>query len=299
MFVSCAILLGLLGTAIARYLASGSIPEGRRSGSIVVGDRTRTYLVHLPPDYDGSRPLPIVIVLHGASESPERTEQISGMSRKADKENFIAVYPRGTGRRDPSSSPTWNSSNCCGYALQHKVDDVSFIRALIEKLEVNYSVDTKRIFVTGISNGAMLAFRLAYELSDKVAAIAPIEGAYHSKCTSSTTPVSMIILRRARDRSIQLDPDKASLLTMTSLNDDLTERCMAFWVKQNKCSPVPEREQTGNISRDLYGDCKRGVEIEVCSIRQDHPLWSGSVSSKNSVLATDIIWSFFSQHPKQ
>ena len=85
--------------------------------------------------------MPVVIVLHGAIESPEGVEKLSGMSAKADKENFIAVYPRGTSRVNAARGPTWNSGNCCGYAQQNRVDDVAFMRALIGQLEQNYTVD--------------------------------------------------------------------------------------------------------------------------------------------------------------
>jgi len=80
---------------------------------------------------------------------------MSGMSAKADEENFMAVYPSGTGRLD--KMPTWNSGNCCAYAMENHLDDVAFLRALIEKLDRDKSADSKRVFVAGISNGGMMS----------------------------------------------------------------------------------------------------------------------------------------------
>ena len=176
---------------------SGS--DGDRSGAIKVGGKTREYIVHLPHGYDGRTALALVFVLHGGTQSPESAERMSGMSRKADKENFIVVYPRGTGLL-----PTWNSGNCCGYAFREKVNDVGFLRALLEKVEHDYSVDPKRIFMTGISNGGMMSYRAACEMADQIAAIAPVEGAQNLNCRPSA-PVSVLVFHGTADRLVAFD----------------------------------------------------------------------------------------------
>jgi polyhydroxybutyrate depolymerase len=107
-----------------------STQAGTRSASLEFGGRTRTYLVHVPAGHDSKTPLPLVFVLHGATQSAESAERMSGMSPKADQNHFIAVYPSGTGRL--SGVPTWNAGNCCGYALANRIDDIGFFRALIE-----------------------------------------------------------------------------------------------------------------------------------------------------------------------
>jgi polyhydroxybutyrate depolymerase len=173
--ITCGLFLAsLLGILGFRLFAFSSSVTGNKPGSIELDGRTRTYFVHLPPAYNGKTLLPVVIVLHGATESPAGVEKLSGMSVEADQENFIAVYPRGTGRMNPARMPTWNSGNCGGYAQRNHVDDVGFMRALIDKLEQDYAVDPKRIYVTGISSGGMMSYRLACELSDKIAAAAPV-----------------------------------------------------------------------------------------------------------------------------
>src|SRR5215469_12326170 len=117
--ITCGLFLAsLLGILGFRLFAFGSSVTGNKPGSIEL-DGTRTYFVHLPPAYNGKTLLPVVIVLHGAGESPEGAEKLSSMSVEADKENFIAVYPRGTGRMNPARMPAWNSGNCCGYAQQN------------------------------------------------------------------------------------------------------------------------------------------------------------------------------------
>ncbi len=161
--ISAGLMAVLLTPALWRTLALGGV-SGTTSGSITVGGRTRVYNIHLPSSYDAADPLPLVLVLHGTTQSIASVERMSGMSRVADREKFIAVYPSGTGPMD--RVPTWNAGNCCAYALRNNVDDVDFLRALIEKLKSEYPMDAKRIYVTGISNGAMMSCRLACELSD-------------------------------------------------------------------------------------------------------------------------------------
>jgi polyhydroxybutyrate depolymerase len=178
---------------------AASTQTATRSASLEFDGRTRTYLLHVPPAYDGKTPLPVVFVLHGATQSDASAEKMSGMSAKADKENFLAVYPSGTGRL--SDVPTWNAGNCCGYAIQNHVDDIGFFRALLEKIERDFAVDRKRIYVTGISNGAMMSYRVACEMSGQVAAIAPAEGALNVDCHPSS-PVSVLIFHGTADRLV-------------------------------------------------------------------------------------------------
>jgi len=98
---------------------------------------------------------------------------MSGFSDKADKENFAVVYPNGSGRMG-NALLTFNAVGCCAYAMRNKVDDVAFISKLIDKLAADYSIDTKRVYVTGFSNGALMTHLLAAELPDKIAAAAPV-----------------------------------------------------------------------------------------------------------------------------
>ncbi|HJY88206.1 MAG TPA: hypothetical protein VKE24_15335, partial [Candidatus Acidoferrales bacterium] len=122
----------MLGASAFGRSQEGASGQGSKPGSLDIGGRTRTYLLHVPPAYHGKKPLALVLVLHGGGQSPASAERMSGMSGKADRENFLVAYPSGTGRS--SRMPTWNSGNCCGYAMENKVDDVAFIRALIDNL---------------------------------------------------------------------------------------------------------------------------------------------------------------------
>jgi polyhydroxybutyrate depolymerase len=295
---SAGALLGCCATlqvASTRLLLAASTTAANRSASLDVGGRTRTYLVHVPPRYDGKARLPLVFVLHGGGQSPESAERMSGMSAKADKEDFIAVYPSGTGRI--SSMPTWNSGNCCGYAMLNNVDDVGFLRALIGKLEQDYSIDPKRIFVTGISNGGMMCYRAACNLADEIAAIAPVEGAQNLDCRPSG-PVSVIVFHGTADRLVPFEGGTTRYQLGPRLTDNSVANAVAFWVKHDGCAPAPKHEEAGDLRIDLYSGCKNGAGVALYTIQGGRHAWPGHPMSRNSVPATDLIWTFFAQHPK-
>ena len=280
----------MAGLRRSAYAAAQSSAD--RQGTIAVKGLSRTYLVHLPSEYDGQSPLPLVLVLHGATESPEGVEQLSGMSGKADKENFIAVYPRGTGRL-----PTWNAGNCCGFAQQNNVDDVAFLGALIEKIEHDYAVDAKRVYATGISNGAMMSYRLACELSDKIAAIAPVEGAQDTPCHPSS-PVGVIIFHGTADHLVPFNGGSTPFQVGSRRSDTPVADAVAFWVKKNGCADNPSHDETSAVHVDKYLNCKSDRTVELYAIQGGHHMWPGVPMSGNSVPATDLIWSFFAQNPK-
>jgi polyhydroxybutyrate depolymerase len=136
--------------------------------------RMRRFLVH---DFSGGKRAPVVIALHGGGGHPENAVDISQFDVIAARERFIAVYPGGTGGTPGGRLLTWNAGHCCAYARENKIDDVGFISAMIDQLVRSGRADPKRIYVTGMSNGAMMTHVLARELPEKIAAIGPIVGA--------------------------------------------------------------------------------------------------------------------------
>jgi polyhydroxybutyrate depolymerase len=278
---------------IAHRLLGAWPAENSHPGSIEIDGRTRDYYVHTPPGYNGKTPLPMVLVLHGAVQTPEGIERMSGMSAKADAQNFLAVYPKGTGQVD-----TWNAGACCGYAMKNKVDDIAFLRALIEKLEKDYSVDPKRIYSTGISNGAMMSYRLACELSEKIAAIAPVEGSQDILCLAAT-PVSVIVFHGTADHLVPYNGGSTPYQRGSKRSDTPVVDTVAFWANLDGCSATPRHEESAELHTDIYTGCHAGTEVALYAIQGGHHIWPGVLMSRNNVPATDLIWDFFAKHAKQ
>jgi polyhydroxybutyrate depolymerase len=176
--------LAALAAALAAAAALAQPPAPREVAPTPAGDfelalehdgRTRTALVHVPEQAGGGRPLPVVLNFHGSGGNARDHREYVRMDTLADREGFIVVYPNGTGWFEEQLL-TWNAGLCCGYAVTEKVDDVGFVRALLDALGTRAPVDPARVYATGLANGAMMSYRLAAQASDRIAAIAPVGG---------------------------------------------------------------------------------------------------------------------------
>src|SRR5262249_3726790 len=133
------------------------------------GGRQRQYTVHVPRDRHGRPPLPVVLNFHDAQATPRLQRDQSQMNRVADRHGFLGVYPEGVDR-------TFNAGTGYGLAQVAKVDDVGFTARLIDDLVERYGADRRRVYATGLGNGAMLCYRLACRLPTHIAGIAPVGG---------------------------------------------------------------------------------------------------------------------------
>jgi len=248
--------------------------------------------------------VPLVIVLHGGGGNSSNAASMSLMSEKSDKDGFLAVYPNGTGRT--SNMLTWNSGNCCAYAMRNNIDDVGFIRKLIETLVATDNVDPKRVFVTGISNGGMMSFRLACELSDRIAAAAPVAGALNVD-TKPTNPVAIIMFNGMADDHVLYEggtPRKS----FEPRVDKSVAYAVSFWTKRNNCATKPQRQlnSSGNVIVDTYKSQSSNADVVLCTIKNGKHSWPGGTKPRaqgddpsTEVSATDMMWEFFKGHPKK
>ena len=157
----------------------GCMP-GTHDLQLVMGSQVRSYRLHVPPAYDSVKPAPLVIGLHGQGGDPAGFEAYSGLSLLADEAGFLVVYPQGLG--DLAGWDTWQNS-----------DDVLFMRALLTELEIRCAIDPRLIYASGHSRGGGMANRLACDLSDRIAAIAPVSGTYQfGEICSPVRPVPVI-----------------------------------------------------------------------------------------------------------
>jgi polyhydroxybutyrate depolymerase len=283
---------------------------GDSRGSLIFESRTRTYILHLPPKYDGKSALPLVIFLHGGGGSAQGAASTYGLSAKADKEDFIVVYPDGTGLLGDRGL-TWNNGHCCGYARDNNINDVGFIKALIEKLQKELKIDPKRIYATGHSNGGMMSYRLGAELSDILAAIAPVAGSIGGIAASGVPlyvipqpkqPISVIAFHGKQDENVKYDGGHGSNTSGTRIDISVAES-IAFWVKANQCQATPTTEMSAsqNIIKETYLSCANGTEVILYSIANGGHAWPGSNRGDRptqEISATDLLWDFFKAYPK-
>ena len=261
----------------------------------------RTYYLHIPPSYNGRTSVPLVIVIHGFTETIEDIETRTGFTPKSDKEGFIVVYPEGV-------VESWNAHYGMGKAHEQNIDDVGFINEIINRLEQKYVIDPKRIYVTGLSNGAMMAYRLGAELSDRIAAIAPVAGSIGGQANESaileripepSQPVSVIIFHGTNDALVNYYGGLPSDTTVGKRVDLSVAEAVAFWVRCDGCSinPLNETSSDGKVIKSVYSGGNNGTEVVLYTLVgwvHDWPRQSLGV-----IEATDIMWDFFESHPKQ
>lgn len=184
------VVMGIVG--IALQLAG---PAPAADGPLVthrIGNRE--YQLFVPP---GNVRRPLVIALHGGGGNGRQVAESAGLIDKAAKEGFILALPEGTARI--GKLETWNAGGCCANAMRDKVDDVGFIRALIDELERAQPVDPARVYVVGMSNGGMMTERVAIELGDRIAGAAAFVGALFGNEPPPVAPVPMLIVNAEKD----------------------------------------------------------------------------------------------------
>jgi len=270
--------------------------------TLMIYGRNRFYKTHLPIGYDFSKTYPVVFVFHGGLGNPDLTERLTGFSTKADEEGFIVVYPYGTGSFDKKLL-TWNTWDCCGYADKKNINDVDFIKAVIAEIKLKYSIDDKRIYAAGLSNGGMMCYLIASELSELFAAVAPVAGAMFD--TTSSNPkseVSMIIFNSADDLHVPYNGGvgEESLVDVDYLPVETT---VNLWANKYNAFLMSKSESAAFIKTNYKNN--NGTEIVLYKMLSGGHSWPGGEKIRRfadnpvkNVSATDLIWEFFKDRSK-
>jgi polyhydroxybutyrate depolymerase len=258
----------------------------------------RTYILHVPPGYDGSQPVALVLAFHGLALDANEMIRISGLSPFADTAGFIVAYPNGSGQKK-----SWSSGHCCGEAALRNVDDVAFVRSLIADISSLANIDPRRIYATGFSNGAIFTYYLACEMADQIAAFAPLSATQVVSDQAACQPSRPVPLLHFHGTADRLNPYNGGT---TSAGTEFTsvEQAIAFWVTFDGCPASPVRSTSGSIVHDLYSPCSAGSVVELYTITGGEHAWPGGeavsaqVGEPNmEISANEIMWEFFQQHP--
>lgn len=265
----------------------------------------RMYRVHVPANYDPARPAPLLVALHGGGGDMilQANDRLYGLITKSESEGFVAVFPNGFSKFPGGKLATWNAGNCCGAARDRQVDDVGFIRQVVENLTRQLNIDHTRIYATGMSNGAMMAYRLACEASDLFRAIAPVAGTDNTRQCAPARPVAVLHIH-ARDDSHVLfgggaGPDSVSASQVTDYVS--VPATMAKWAKLDGCAAAPSRvlDKPGAYC-EAYAPCKGGAQVQLCVTETGGHSWPGGhkprvagATPSEAISANDVMWEFF------
>ena len=264
-----------------------TIQPGESTRTLQVGDLERTYILHIPPGLDSQYPVPLVFVFHGFSENAISIQMLSGFNDISDTNTFILVYPNGVNR-------DWNLG---GYPpLETGIDDFAFVRKMIEDLGTIVRIDPKRIYSTGFSAGANFSYRLACEMSDTFAAIAPMEGWLFTNPCQPQEPVAVFHVHGSEDAyEGQTVPMMANGVYVDVVFPPV-EQAIATWVKLDGCNGAARIEKQGVVTQTVYPDCLAGTVVELSVIDGGRHAWPSPYAFPS--ISSQGIWDFFKAHPK-
>lgn len=274
-----------------------SIPVGQSTRTIDAGGVTRTFHLYRPRGLTDTAPL--VVMLHGGFGSGAQAERSYHWNAEADNGHFLVAYPDGLNR-------AWNAGTCCGRPQRDDVDDVGFITAMVGAIEGQMPIDRARVYVTGMSNGAMMALRLGCQ-SDTFAAIAAVAGTLLTDC-SRASPASLLQIHGTADDRVPYPggPGKAfGVNGNPRVDGPPVESVNAIWRSIDACGP-PDSSTAGDVTTQTAG-CADGRTVELISVAGAGHQWPGGqrtpwaelagVPEPSTALdATDTIWRFFDAH---
>ncbi|MBX3411468.1 MAG: hypothetical protein KF708_02030 [Pirellulales bacterium] len=305
--VACSGVLGLALLRHSRLQAEASILNRDVEHQLRHGDRDRYYYVHVPEGHDGTQPLPVVLNFHGGGGNADAARRQSRMNEVADRHGFLVVYPEGSGRLRHKLL-TWNAGSCCAYAVDKQIDDVGFVAALLDDLSKQYSLDARRIYATGISNGAMLAYRLACELPDRITAISPVAGTLGVDGPVPDRGVPVLHFHGRQDRNVPFSggfgPNGLLKVDHRSVPDTI-----AWWCRANQCDVErPEVQESSDVVIRRYlprADAgAKGAPVELYELTDGGHTWPGGADITaglgtgklvTNVDASELMWQFFQQ----
>ncbi|MGF1582042.1 MAG: PHB depolymerase family esterase [Gemmataceae bacterium] len=294
---------------------TGKLGAGNHLRVVRVGKLERRYQVYVPRKHNAKRSTTVIVAFHGGGGNPQSMMLLSGLNKKADEAGFIVVYPYGSGL-NKDRSLTFNAGNRCGYARRKKIDDVEFVRALLDDLATAVNVDGDRVFATGMSNGAIMTYLVASKFSDRIAAVVPVGGPMGTETCNPKQPVSVMQFHGTAD---QLAPFKGGRGKGTSKVPAFlrpkfysVEHSIQNWVKANGCDKtpkvvaLPDKANDGRtVTQKTWGNGKEGSEVVLIEIKggghtrpSQKSLKAFLGKSTMDISANDMMWEFFQKHPR-
>lgn len=274
---------------------------------VPVGARLRQALIAVPEAAVPPRGWPLVLAFHGGQSHPEMMRRFSGLDAWAAAGRAVVAFPAGTGSRE--GLLTWNGGNCCGEAREQASDDVAFARALVADVVRRLPIDPRRVHATGMSNGAMMAYRVAAEAADLVASIAPVAGPLALESIAPERPVPVLHFHGSLDQFTPLEGG-VGRRSVTRVSHRPVLDGLLDWVRADGCPEVPRREPIPcpdaglAVERLTWGPGDAGSEVVFYRIDGGGHVWPGRTPDSfllgpavPSLDATELIWRFFEKHP--
>jgi polyhydroxybutyrate depolymerase len=267
---------------------------------LTIDGRDRTYSVFRSPGLGRDSAVPLVLVLHGGFGTGHQAEKSYRWDALAQAKGFVAVYPDGYRR-------SWNAGGgCCGPALRESVDDVKFLTSVIRAVSKSENIDQRRIFLTGISNGAAMSYRYACAGPIAVGAIGSVSGTMPGGCPSPK-PVSVLEIHGLKDQNIPFAGGTGSK-GVTKIDWPAVQKSLDAFRQAGRCGPA--KTSVENVVTTSTNACARGTDVSLITISDAGHQWPGAEPNwplarllldldppSRAIDATSVIWDFFQRHP--
>ena len=291
------------------------VAPGEQQVETTSGGAARSYLRRVPPSYDGTKPVPVVIDLHGYLEGARVHATNSMLGPFGDQHGFVTITPQGSGDVVP------------GWEVEFDSPDVRFIGDLLDEVARTLCVDDRRVYVAGFSNGAFLASTIACVYADRIAAIAPVAGLLDPARCKPARPVPIVAFQGTGDEFVAFTGGLGPRGQAASANDGTgrllgetsggkavarsapTEKVAAAWAKRNKCTVKPKETRVAPDVTAVRYRCPKHADVDLYRIEGGGHTWPGSEFSRAiesavgpttfSINADELMWSFFQAHPRR
>ena len=273
--------------------------------SLTHNNLLRFYKVHIPKNYNPETPTPLLVAFHGGGGDMnyQSNDKFYKQITKSEEKGYIVAFPNGISRFKSGKLATWNAGKCCGEARDTKADDVGFIKEMIAKISSQTNIDKNKIFATGMSNGGMMSYRLACEMSETFKGIAAVAGTDNTIDCAPKNPISVLHIHAKNDDHVlyQGGAGSGSSKNKSQVTDYVSvPATISKWVKFNGCSETPKRVlEVPGAYCDLYSSCKNNVEVKLCVTETGGHSWPGGVKPRgddktsHAISANDVMWDFF------
>ena len=269
--------------AAAPTTHAGAAPV--QNAQITVNGVVRTYRA-FDPTPESTTPKPLVLVLHGGMEQGDAMVTRTGFDDVAAAHDFIVVYPDG-------AAGHWNSGSCCGKTAVSADDELTFFTDLLDRLERDHHVDTGRVYVTGLSAGGYMAYRLACALAARITAIASVSATMPDGDCSPVRPVSVMEIHGTADDQVPYD---GGLAPGISAHSPAVRSVMASWASRDQCRPLSAPGGDTAVQTLTWTGCAGNATVVLDTVPGAGHNWYSKVFSgpDGALEATDTVWQFFS-----
>lgn len=265
---------------------------------VTADGRTRTYRLYVPTKVAADAPL--LVALHGGTGNGDQFARASGYDGLAEANGFVVVYPEGIATAIGPRNLVWNAGGCCAIAQRENVDDVAFLRAVIDQVGADQHLDVRRVLFTGHSNGAMMSLRFACEAADRVAAVAVQSGTvFVDDCTPSE-PVSVLQIHGDADTHVPLDGGVGEDSVVGADFPPVREGLARFAAADHCPRTTPAVDDTevpgatATVSVESWGPCPDGTAVQLDVVAGAGHSWMTTASAGFDSSLT--AWQFLANH---